>query len=106
MAPGGAWRRPIDLPCHRPPITGWPTAVAEHLQLFDGVLASDGETNLAGGNKLAAFRSHFGDSFCYIGNAHPDVELLRACESPMVANPHGSLTGRPEAGRNHAGSPV
>ncbi len=67
--------------------------VAEHLQLFDGVLASDGETNLAGGNKLAAFRSHFGDSFCYIGNAHPDVELLRACESPMVANPHGSLTG-------------
>ncbi len=66
--------------------------VAEHLQLFQGVLASDGETNLAGGNKLAAFRSHFGDSFCYIGNAQPDVEVLQACESPMVANPHGSLS--------------
>ncbi len=66
--------------------------VAEHLQIFEGVLASDGETNLAGGNKLAAFRSHFGESFCYIGNAHPDVELLQACESPMVANPHGRLS--------------
>ncbi len=67
--------------------------VAEHLGIFAGVLASDGETNLAGGNKLAAFRSHFGESFCYIGNASPDVDLLRACESPMVANPHRSLTG-------------
>lgn len=66
--------------------------VADYLGIFEGVLASDGETNLAGGNKLAAFRSRFGESFCYIGNANPDVELLRVCESPMVANPHGSLT--------------
>ena len=67
--------------------------VAEHLGLFAGVLASDGETNLAGGNKLAAFRAQFGESFCYIGNASPDTELLQACESPMVANPHRSLRG-------------
>lgn len=67
--------------------------VAAHLGLFAGVLASDGETNLAGSNKLAAFRAHFGESFCYIGNAHPDTELLTACESPMVANPHRSLRG-------------
>ena len=73
--------------------------VADHLGLFHGVLASDGETNLAGDNKLAAFRSQFGESFCYIGNAHPDIELLRACESPMVANPHSSLT----SGLKHAG---
>ena len=67
--------------------------VAEHLGLFAGVLASDGSTNLAGGNKLAAFRSHFGDAFCYIGNARPDIEVLSACESPMVANPDRALTG-------------
>ncbi len=67
--------------------------VAEHLQLFAGVLASDGATNLAGGNKLAAFRAQFGETFCYVGNARPDVELLEACESPMVANPDRALRG-------------
>jgi 4-hydroxybenzoate polyprenyltransferase len=65
--------------------------VAEHLDLFTGVLASDGELNLAGKNKLAAFQSRFGDSFCYIGNASPDVPLLTHCLAPMVANPTGGL---------------
>ena len=65
--------------------------VAAHLGIFAGVLASDGATNLAGGNKLAAFRAQFGDSFCYIGNAKPDVELLAACVSPMTANPDRAL---------------
>jgi 4-hydroxybenzoate polyprenyltransferase len=65
--------------------------VAAYLGIFAGVLASDGATNLAGGNKLGAFRAQFGNEFCYIGNAKPDVELLAACEAPMVANPHGAL---------------
>ncbi len=65
--------------------------VAAHLGLFAGVLASDGATNLAGGNKLAAFRAGFGDDFCYIGNARPDIELLAACVAPMVANPDRAL---------------
>ena len=64
--------------------------VAEHLGIFAGVLASDGAmgggVNLAGGNKLAALRTQFGNEFCYIGNARPDVELLAACQFPMVAN--------------------
>ena len=68
--------------------------VAAHLGLFAGVLASDGQTNLAGGNKLAAFRQRFGERFCYIGNARPDAELLMACESPMVANPDRALRTR------------
>jgi 4-hydroxybenzoate polyprenyltransferase len=65
--------------------------VAAHLGIFAGVLASDGATNLAGGNKLAAFRARFGDAFCYIGNAKPDTGLLAACVSPMVANPDRAL---------------
>ncbi len=68
--------------------------VAAHLGLFAGVLASDGATNLAGSNKLAAFRAQFGGNFCYIGNARPDAELLAACVSPMVANPDAALRGR------------
>jgi len=66
--------------------------VAAHLGIFDGVLASDGATNLAGGNKLAAFRERFGEEFCYIGNAPPDAVLLAACRTPMVANPFRSLS--------------
>ncbi len=65
--------------------------VADHLGLFAGVLASDGSTNLAGSNKLAAFRERFGDNFCYIGNARPDLPLLCACIEPMVANPTRGL---------------
>ena len=65
--------------------------IAAHLGIFDGVLASDGQTNLAGKNKLAAFQSRFGDSFSYIGNALPDLPLLRHCQEPMVANPTPAL---------------
>lgn len=66
--------------------------VADHLGLFSGVLASDGSTNLAGSNKLAAFRQRFGNNFCYIGNARADLPLLSACVQPMVANPTSGLT--------------
>ena len=74
--------------------------VADYLGIFAGVLASDGTKNLAGKNKLEAFREHFGERFCYIGNAKPDVPLLSACESPMTANPHRALT----AGLRRAGT--
>ncbi|MDE1154628.1 MAG: UbiA family prenyltransferase [Acidobacteriaceae bacterium] len=69
--------------------------VANYIGIFAGTLASDGNINLAGGNKLAAFEQHFGKgNFCYIGNAKPDAKLLAACEAPMIANPHRALTAR------------
>lgn len=71
--------------------SGLAERVAEHLGLFKGVIASDGTNNLAGNNKLAAFRHNFGDDFCYIGNASPDVPLLKNCRTPMVANPTPGL---------------
>ncbi len=61
--------------------------VADHLGIFEGVLASDGSTNLTGSNKLAGFRERFAGPFDYIGNAHPDLPLLAAAETPMLANP-------------------
>lgn len=66
--------------------------IAEHLGIFTGVLGSDGAVNLAGKNKLAAFQSRFGDNFCYIGNASPDLPLLTVCREPMVANPLPGLS--------------
>ena len=68
--------------------------VAGFLGIFAGVIASDGVTNLAGAGKLAVLRERFGERFCYIGNARPDAELLAACQSPMVANPHRALRSR------------
>jgi 4-hydroxybenzoate polyprenyltransferase/phosphoserine phosphatase len=65
--------------------------IAAHLNLFTGVLASDGTLNLAGHNKLTAFRQTFGDNFSYIGNALPDLPLLQHCQQPMVANPTAGL---------------
>jgi 4-hydroxybenzoate polyprenyltransferase len=73
--------------------------VAAHLGIFNGVLASDGSTNLTGHNKLAAFQERFSGGFCYIGNAKPDVPLLTKCLHPMVANPNARL----RAGMRSAG---
>ncbi len=62
--------------------------VAEHLRIFTGVLASDGETNLTGRRKLAGLRAHFGSAtYDYIGNDTPDLPLLAESGRPMVANP-------------------
>ena len=70
--------------------------VAEHVGLFAGVLASDGEHNLAGKNKLAAFQQRFPEGFCYVGNAAADLPLLRACAAHgaevLVANPTRGLS--------------
>ena len=66
--------------------------IAQHLGIFEGVLGSDGKTNLTGKNKLASFRERFGEAgFDYIGNARPDIPLLAAATEPMLANPDLSL---------------
>jgi 4-hydroxybenzoate polyprenyltransferase len=65
--------------------------VADHCGFFAGVLGSDGTHNLAGENKLAAFRQRFGEDFSYIGNASADIPILRVCREPMVANPTSGL---------------
>jgi 4-hydroxybenzoate polyprenyltransferase len=62
--------------------------VAHHLGIFDDVLASDGETNLTGSHKLTDLQSRFSGQFDYIGNAHPDLPLLSAAGTPMLANPN------------------
>lgn len=66
--------------------------VAAHLGIFDGVLASDGSTNLTGGNKLGSIKAKFNDEdFDYIGNARPDLPLLEHAGAAMLANPNASL---------------
>jgi len=69
--------------------------IADHLGLFDGVLASDGSTNLTAGNKLDGLRTTFGDEgYDYIGNAGPDLPLLQHAGTAMIANPTPALRTR------------
>ncbi|WP_157439671.1 UbiA family prenyltransferase [Terracidiphilus gabretensis] len=69
--------------------------VAAHFDFFDGVLASDGKTNLTGGNKLEGMRNRFGEEgYDYIGNSFVDIPLLRHAGSAMIANPDRGLASR------------
>ena len=80
--------------------------IAAYLGIFAGVLASDGATNLAGGNKLAAFRAKFGENFCYIGNARPDVELLACVRVADGGEPGPRAAGGDEAHGDGGGGAV
>jgi 4-hydroxybenzoate polyprenyltransferase/phosphoserine phosphatase len=62
--------------------------IANHLGIFEDVMASDGALNLTGHNKLQQLEQRFAaDGFDYIGNALPDLPLLQGARQAMVANP-------------------
>ncbi len=60
--------------------------IAQHLDLFDHVLASDGRTNLTGKAKLAAIRSKIGDRFSYVGNTRSDLKVWCGAETGICVN--------------------
>ncbi|MBZ5606432.1 MAG: UbiA family prenyltransferase, partial [Acidobacteriia bacterium] len=62
--------------------------IADHLQLFDHVLASDGVTNLAGGIKRDRLVSQFGEKgFDYAGNESRDLAIWASARKAIVVNP-------------------
>lgn len=62
--------------------------IADHLGLFNGVLGSNGATNLTGKSKLDRIQATLSSTeFDYVGNDIPDLPLLRHARQPMVANP-------------------
>lgn len=64
-------------------------AVARHLRLFDEIIASDDERNLAGPAKRAALVERFGvQGFDYVGNSRADLHVWRdASHAVTVATP-------------------
>ncbi|WP_325680981.1 UbiA family prenyltransferase [Rhodopila sp.] len=72
--------------------------VADHLGLFDIVMASDARHNLGGRNKAAALVERFG-AFEYIGNGRTDLAVWRNAARVTVANPSRGL--RPGTLRRH-----
>jgi 4-hydroxybenzoate polyprenyltransferase/phosphoserine phosphatase len=59
--------------------------VAAHLGIFDGVLASDRNVNLAGSNKAAQLVERFGEGgFDYCGNEHRDLLIWQHAHGAIV----------------------
>jgi 4-hydroxybenzoate polyprenyltransferase len=65
--------------------------VAEHLGIFDSVLATDGSNNLKGVNKLDAIRKNVGDGFVYAGDSKADLPIWRSSTAAILAGVSPSL---------------
>lgn len=67
-------------------------AVAGHLEIFDGVLASDTTHNLSGSKKAVALVERFGErGFDYCGNEHKDLAIWGYARGAIVVNGGGAL---------------
>ncbi|MBS9720834.1 UbiA family prenyltransferase [Tianweitania sp. BSSL-BM11] len=63
-------------------------AIAEHLGLFDAVLATEGLHNLTSKNKVEALENIYGKGgFDYIGNSRHDLALFNAARTAIVIAP-------------------
>ena len=62
-------------------------AVAGELGLFDGVIASNSQVNLAGDSKAARLVQHFGAAgFDYCGNERRDLAIWKCARGAIVVN--------------------
>lgn len=60
-------------------------AVAAHVKLFDGILASTRSINLAGARKAACLTERFGENgFDYCGNEYRDIEIWKCARGAIV----------------------
>ena len=67
-------------------------AVAEHLGLFDDVIASDGKLNLKGRAKLIAIEDKYGDGgFDYVGNGWEDLPIWKSASEAAIVQPGKKL---------------
>jgi 4-hydroxybenzoate polyprenyltransferase/phosphoserine phosphatase len=69
--------------------------IADHLQIFDEVIASDGHMNLAGVHKADELVKRFGESgFDYAGNSSRDLPVWEKANRGVVVNGKRNLAGR------------
>jgi 4-hydroxybenzoate polyprenyltransferase/phosphoserine phosphatase len=62
-------------------------AIAEHLRLFDEVIASNGEINLKGEAKARALVARFGlGGFAYVGDSRSDLPVWAAAAGGVTVN--------------------
>jgi 4-hydroxybenzoate polyprenyltransferase/phosphoserine phosphatase len=75
--------------------------IAEHLQLFDQVLASDSERNLSAHRKRDLLIEHYGEKgFDYMGNSHDDILVWAAARKAYLINPESGVEHKASAQGN------
>ncbi|MGA2796705.1 MAG: UbiA family prenyltransferase [Thermoguttaceae bacterium] len=75
--------------------SAWARSIADELGVFDGILASDGESNLKGAAKLEAIqaycREHGCAEFDYLGDSRADLPIWREARGAYLVAPSGRL---------------
>ena len=67
-------------------------SIAKHLQIFDEVHGSDGDTNLKGPTKAKFLTERFGEGkFIYMGDAFTDLSIWRVSGKVVTVNATQSL---------------
>lgn len=67
--------------------------VADHVAVFDEVIASDGQTNLSGSNKAKVLVARFGEkAFDYVGNAPVDLAVWKHARAAIVVEHSQTLS--------------
>jgi 4-hydroxybenzoate polyprenyltransferase len=67
-------------------------AVADHLGMFDEVIATDGGINLSGSHKAEALVRRFGPAgFDYAGNSRADLAVWRQARRAVIVNPSAAV---------------
>ena len=67
-------------------------AVADHLGLFEAVMTSTSDINLAARHKAAALVNKFGEgNFDYIGNSKHDAPIFASCRRGYLVSSNGRL---------------
>lgn len=68
--------------------------VAKHLDIFDSVIATDGNINVKGRNKLEAIKRAIGDKFVYAGDSKADLPIWCFAEAAILVNVKPALSKR------------
>ena len=72
--------------------------IAEHLGIFDQVLASDEKVNLSSHRKRDLLVEHFGvKGFDYVGNSSDDLSVWEVARDAYVVNPERGVERRAQA---------
>lgn len=70
-------------------------AVADHLGLFDDIMATEHANNLSGDRKRAALVERFGErGFDYVGNDKPDLKVWSAAREAILVNAGSAIERR------------
>ena len=76
----------------------WADGIAEHLGVFDLVLATENTVNLSAGNKAQKLVALYGEKgFTYAGNARADIPVWAAALSGLVVSSSAQLLAQANA---------